>query len=121
MIEDKEGNVLYRQNNTIKLHLKSEPHPRKIGKIDEENKQLIIERDSTKHLFEKINGYGFNYELLSSATKFEYIKLIITDKKTSYLIPLNIILTKGQFMNFKQQGFEIQIFLSLTIIEQFIL
>lgn len=120
-MEDKDGNLLYRQGNAIKLHLKSEPHPRKIGNINEAEKFLHIVRDSTIHLFHKINGYGFNYTVLNSAKLFTHIKLEIKDKKRIYLIPLVEILSQGKFMNFKNEGFELQIFLSLTIIEQFTL
>lgn len=119
MITDNAGNMLYRQGNAIKLKLSSEPHPRKIGRIEEDKKILIIQRDSTKHLFDKINGYGFNYQLLCTATKFNKVLLEIIDKKERYLIPIDTILLDGQFLNFKQQGFEIQIFIPLTIINDF--
>lgn len=121
MIKDKVGNTLYRQGDIIKLHLASEPHPRKLGKIDEVNKKLIVERNSTKHIFHKLNAYGFNYDLLNTATKFTHVELKITDLKKKYFVPIEEIITKGQFLNFKGQGFEVQIFLSLTIIEQYIL
>ena len=117
-MKDNNGNILYRQGNAIKLQLQNEPHPRKLGVINEELSLLEIHRDSSKHLFQKNNSYGFNEALLSSATKFNKIQLIIDDVNI-YLIPIKVIKEQGNYLNFKQQGFEIQIFLTLTIIEKY--
>jgi hypothetical protein len=118
MMTDNHGNKLYRLNDQIKLHLVSEKSARVIAKIDEENKLLEVRRLSKKHLFIKGNAYGFNDSLLRTATKFDKVKLII-DNKEEYLIPLEIIKEKGKYLFFNQQGFELQIFISLNDLENY--
>ena len=111
MIQDEHGNKLYRRKDNIFLQLESEAFPRKLGTIDEENQIIVMFRDSSKHLHRKSNSYGFNFQLLKTATVFKTIRLIVDG--IHYLIPLELIRKKGQFLFFKQQGFEKQIFLSL--------
>lgn len=120
-MQDNNGNVLFRQGDVIKLQLSSEPHPRKIGKIIESRKVLQVNRDSSIHLFIKNNSYGFNEALLRSATIFDKVEILekSNGENNRYIVPLNIIFEKGSYLNFKQQGFEIQIFLKLDIIKQY--
>lgn len=119
-MQDTTGNIIYRLNNTLFIQLKNEKVPRKIGVINVEEKTLIIKRIENIHLFLKNNSYGFNYTVLSTATTFDKVKLIekTTAETNEYVIPLEEILKKGDFLNFKQQGFELQIFLKKEIIEQ---
>jgi hypothetical protein len=111
MIQDEYGNKLYRRKDTIFLHLTSEQNPRKLGIIDEENQVIVITRESSKHLHRLSNSYGFNLQLLKTATVFNSIRLIVDN--IHYLIPIKLIKEKGKFLFFKQQGFELQVFLSL--------
>ena len=115
---DVKGNQLFRNGDDILLRLVSENHNRKIGKIIEDKKLLEVHRDSKKHFFFKGSAYGFNDALLRSATKFDKIGLII-DNKDRYLIPISVIREQGTYLQFSQQGFEIQIFLKMSIIENY--
>lgn len=117
-MQDNEGNRLYRVRDNIYLHLNSEPHPRLIGLIDEANNCLHVRRDSSKHLFIKGNAYGFNETILRTATKFDKVKLCI-DKTNNYMIPVSVILEQGEYLNFKSQGFELQLFLKVPTIETY--
>jgi hypothetical protein len=55
---------------------------------------------------------------LDNAKLFDDVLLI--DDSGAYLIPRKYILEEGKFMNFKNNGgFELQIFLSLDLIEDF--
>lgn len=114
-IEDKFGNLIYRNGDNIFLELKEEKRSRKLGTIKDEN--IIIRRNPEKHLFLKNNSYGFNHNLLSRLNKVKNVELKSDGKR--YVIPIDYILKYGEFMNFKNQGFELQIFLKLDLINQF--
>ncbi len=120
-MKDTSGNILYIQEGIIRLQLVNEPHPRKIGKLIESTSILQVNRDYNNHLFRQTNSYGFNETIIRTATKFDKVELIEKrgDDTNKYLIPLQVIKEKGTYLNFKQQGFEIQIFLKLDIIQQY--
>jgi hypothetical protein len=120
MLKDKEGNTLFKKENCLFILLANEKFPRKIGILDEKEKTLIVNRKENIHLFHKNNSYGFNYQILNTATKFNKVKLIerTKDGTNIYNIPLDVILKEGTFLNFKKEGFELQIFLKKEIIEK---
>jgi hypothetical protein len=121
-MHDNNGNLLFKQGNVIKLQLASEPHPRKIGILNEALNILQVIREPNKHLFRKNNSYGFNETILRTATKFTHIELLEkngTILLAKYLIPIKIILEQGTYLNFKGQGFEVQIFLRIETIKQY--
>ena len=118
MIKDLAGNTLFRQGFNIKLMLASEPYARTLGTIHEESRTLIVRRDSKKHFFYKSSSYGFNDTLLRTASKFDTIQLVV-DGNLVYNIPRMVILERGQYLQFSQQGFEIQVFLKQSIIDQY--
>jgi hypothetical protein len=120
-IDDERGNLLRVANNgkriVVSLKLASEERYRKLGFINLKQKVMNITRNSKIHLMRAIGGYGFNYRLLDEAKKFENIRL--KDENSEWLIPRGYVLEKGSFLHFLAQGFEKQIFISLTDIEQF--
>jgi len=115
IIEDKAGNEIYRKQDDIYLALKEENRTRKVGTIVGD--KIIMKRDSKKHYFRKGDSYGFNHNLLIRLNKVTKVELHIDKKK--HLIPIDYILEKGEFLLFKQQGFELQIFLKTDLIETF--
>lgn len=117
MIKDKSGNMLYRSGNVILLDLLSEDRRRRLGTIVDD--YIHMKRDPKKHLLRVANAYGFCYELLATAKKSKFIKLYLTGISTSYWIPIKDILEKGDFLFFKKQGFERQIFLTVEQIEKY--
>lgn len=121
MIDDERGNMLRVGNNgkriSVSLKLNSEDKYRKLGFINLKQKVMHITRNSKIHLMRVIGGYGFNFRLLNEAKKFENVRL--KDENAEWLIPRSFILEKGQFLHFLAQGFERQIFISLSDIEQF--
>lgn len=114
--QDIHKNLLYIDNGNVYLKLVKEEKERKLGTIDYGSRTLITTRKPS-HLFKKSNSYGFNHSLLSTATQFDQILLKV--KGGHYVIPVKTILDKGQFLNFLQQGFERQIFLSLGEMEKY--
>lgn len=114
-IKDQFNNLIYRKNNGIYLQLVNDIRTRKLGTIKDD--RILMRRNESRHLFRKTNSYGFNYVLLDSLNKVKTVDLRIDGKK--YLIPIDYILKNGEFLNFKQQGFELQIFLKVELINNF--
>lgn len=116
-IPDKDGNeILINNGRSILLRLRGERKARRIGEINSK-KQLVVHRKRIIHLHYKSQSYGFNHYIIDNAKKFN--KVLLIDERGSYLIPNKVILEKGEFLYFKQVGFELQIFLSLEIINQY--
>ena len=115
IIPDKFGNSIIVENNIISLKLKSESRKREIGVINPQERYFAVNRIREKHLFRKNNSYGFNHYILQNAKKFDKIKL--SDDFGTWLIPIKLILEKGSFLHFNKNGFELQIFLPLDVIQ----
>lgn len=102
----------------LSLQLEAEgSRKRKIGVITKSTKTLVITRRRADHLFIKGNAYGFNEHILQNAKLFNVIRL--SDEFHNWKIPVEFILKEGKHLNFKQQGFELQLFVSLEQIAQF--
>ena len=116
-VKDKNGNKLITtvKGNVI-LKLVKEKRQRKLGVINRAKRIFTIKRKRAKHLHRKTNSYGFNHHLISRAKTFDTI--LLKDEYGEYTFPVSKILAHGKtFMHFLQQGFELQIFLPLEIIE----
>jgi hypothetical protein len=120
MILDEKGNELIAKTNgnVISLYLKLvEKTERLLGIIDKKEKTFQIRRNREKHIFKRNKSYGFNHYVLKNAKTFD--KIYLLDDVTSWIIPVKFILENGSFMQFQQQGFELQIFIPLEKIAQF--
>lgn len=118
-IADNFGNfIIVTSNDVIKLSLVKDVvrEPRKIGVLDRKDRMLYVERNREKHLFKKGNAYGFNEKVIRDAKAFDHVML--HDEYGDYKIPREEILKKGEHLFFKEQGFELQIFLSLREIKK---
>lgn len=107
-------------DKTIVLHLQLEAEgsrKRKIGVVTRSTKTLGIKRSRAKHLLVKGNAYGFNQHILNEAKTFDTIRL--SDEFSNWKIPVSYILTEGKHLIFKQQGFELQLFLTLAQLEKY--
>jgi hypothetical protein len=123
MVDD-DGNTMLiaRKDNIIKLSLKlkEETRRRMIGFINTNTKVMYMARKRGKHLFRKMNAYGFCYRILADGKTFDKVRL--KDETGEWLIPVNFLLDKenAKFLHFRGSGgFELQVFLSLDILEQF--
>jgi hypothetical protein len=120
---DEHGNMLklyfYPKTNMsrVTLMLKAEKRERELGVIDHKTKRLECRRDATKHLFLKFNAYGLNYSLVNDPM---VDKVFLYDEKRRWILPKNVIIEKGKFLNFKNNGgFELQIFVPLDEINDY--
>ena len=91
-------------------------HIIKLGYLS--GKTLIMERSSAKHFFHRIKGYGFNALCLQKVCidKGRNICLDI-DGKVRYWLDPKVLLDLGDFLHFKNEGYERQVFISLEDIE----
>ncbi len=105
------------KTKTVFLLLKGEGRKRKIGVITLSTRAMTIERKREEHLFRKNSSYGFNEYVLRKALDFDDIML--SDEHSHWRIPRTFILENGMYLNFSQNGFELQQFVSLEQIEQF--
>jgi hypothetical protein len=115
--------VFYDENKTkvganIHLKLAAEKKQRLIGHYYFADKTLCLKRDSDKHFFRKTKSYGFNWDIINE----DFLgveKIHLTINSTVYIFPKRVVELQGRFMNFKQEGFELQKFLALEIIQQY--
>lgn len=127
--EDAQGNELYMrvyydekdvaQNAILYLKLKGEKTPRQLGNLIFLTRTFFCKRSSSKHYHYKTKGYGFNWTILQDPYLcIEKIHLVV-DETEHYQFDKSVIKDYGIFLNFKQQGFELQRFLPMEIIKNY--
>ena len=118
--DDNENAVISTEDErtiTIQLKLRSEKRRRLIGVVTKSTCVFNVVRKRDKHLHLASMSYGFNYKIIEMAKRFHTI--VLTDEDGRYKIPRSFILENPNFIYFKQQGFELQTFVSLAQLEQF--
>jgi len=117
---DEQNTLLIKSNDKliiVKLLLKN-MKPRMIGTVTKSTRTIEMKRKRAKHLHYMSNSYGFNDYILREQTTFDWVRLS-DDLGNNWKIPVSYILEKGTYLEFKQQGFELQRFVSLENLEQF--
>ena len=124
---DNQGNklflrVFYNENKehvsaNVHLKLQSGGKTRLLGKYDFHNKVFYCTRKMSKHYHYAAKGFGFNWRILDDPYLAITRVHIVIDDETHYEIPKSLIAQYGKFLNFKQQGFELQKFISLDLIK----
>lgn len=127
--EDNAGNTLYLRiwsdenkfdvGGSIFLKLRSESKKRNLGNLIIKDRSFHIIRDSGKHYHYVSKSYGFNWNIINDVDLGIKSIHLIVDRKDKYVIPKSILETYGKFLNFKQQGFELQKFLPFDMIKNF--
>lgn len=127
--EDNAGNRVYmriffdekdrRQSANIHLKLQKETNPRMLGTFDFQTRTFYCKRSIAKHLHRKSKSFGFNWTILNDAFLSVENVYIIVDDSEHYQFPITLIKDYGQFLNFKQQGFELQKFMSFDLIKRY--
>ena len=122
LLQDNWGNVLLleksKNRTSIYLRLETERHRRLVGHICHKYLVLHVERDHEKHLLKKANAYGLNLTLLAKAKTFNYVCIHEDNSNEIYLFDKQWAIDNGQFLFFKEQGFEKQIFLNRDLLQQ---
>jgi hypothetical protein len=119
MLQDKAGNQIFRTEDIIYLNLISENRYRKLGVISEDGTVITMRRNPDKHLLRVASAYGFCYEFLKTARAVKVVRLMLIGTKDFYHITVKDLLKYGDFLFFKKQGFEKQIFLTLEQLERY--
>lgn len=101
----------------LKLCLKGSA-PRFIGTITKSTRTIEMRRKMAIHLFRKGNAYGFNQYILNESKSFDWIRLR-DDAGNDWKIPKKFILENGRHLNFEEQGYELQLFVPLEMLEPF--
>lgn len=101
----------------IQLRLASENFGRDVGRVDLRTRTLELVRNRESHLMRKNNSYGFNEYMIKEAKTFDDIEL--RDEKGIYRFPKSLVLEKGTYLHFKEQGFEKQLFVDVDILANF--
>jgi len=126
-IDAEYNQIIYSVNETpsgwshqIFLKLKQKPK-RLLADIHKYNGKmyLVITRERMKHLFRQNESYGFNNTMLKSCLCVNIDTIILRDDYGVYMFPISVIFDKGEFMYFKQDGFERQVFLKLDEINKY--
>ncbi len=126
--EDNAGNQLFMrvfidENNTqrsanIHLKLSNEERKRFIGNYGFDNQTMYLSRTSAKHYHYATKSYGFNYRLINDP-QLDIKWIVVKIDDTIYRFPKSLIEDYGSFLQFKQQGFELQKFLKFNIIKNY--
>ena len=116
-LDDQENAIISTEKDkTIALDLKlvSEKRRRRIGVLTKSTGTFNVVRIRAKHLHNKLNAYGFNHKILEMSKRIKNV--VLTDDITRYKIPKEFIMNNTNFLFFKQQGFELQTFLTLDLV-----
>lgn len=125
-INDEQGNCIIiervlRKEHLINMYIRlsTEKHRRKVGLINKKTYTMHVERSREIHLLNKMNAYGFNYHILNEAQTFDYVAIHEKETGKIYMPERKYMVKEGQFLFFKQQGFEKQIFLTLEWLKHY--
>ena len=88
-----------------------------IGQINKKSRVLKLIRNREKHLMRVNNSYGINYFLIENGKLFNWIE--ITDDYASWTISKEYLIENSITMNFKKQGFEVQKFISIEMLDSY--
>lgn len=126
--EDKSGNQLFlrvffdendkEQSANIHLKLKEEGRYRFIGNYYFYNKTIYLKRNSEKHYHFSTNSYGFNYTLINDP-QLDIKWIVVKIDDVVYRFPKKLLDDFGSYLQFKQQGFELQRFLKFSLIKNY--
>lgn len=112
---DKQGDKFFTHEKKgylyIELRLASETHKRDVGRVRLKDRVLELVRQRDKHLMRKNNSYGFNEYMVRNGRTFDTIEL--SDEKGTYSFPKELVMEKGSYLHFKQEGYEKQLFVPL--------
>lgn len=117
-IFDRYGNKIVIRDWKINIYLKlRDGEKREIWII--KNWKLIVRRDREKHLFQKINWYWYNSDLLHYLRdEWNWDMVVITKQKKSkyyYISTVNNILNEWTYQTHIKDWYEVQIIMPLDL------
>lgn len=112
--KDTLNNIWFKDNETIYLKLDKEDFNRTLGKVKGDT--FFVKRVREKHLFRKNNSYGFNGSIIEQLG-VDFIELY--EDSGIFKFPVDVLRQFGDYLHFKDEGFERQMFLPLSIIDKY--
>lgn len=89
--------IMHHSDKTIVLYIQLQAgrgRKRKIGVVTKSTETIIIKRNREKHLFRKMDAYGFNQYILENTKSFKTVWL--KDDFSDWKIPVSFILQIGR-------------------------
>lgn len=110
-ISDAQGNKLHLVNGSLYLLINGET--KKIGTIStdkETGKKVLVKKCNTNHIFRKNDSWGINLNSLNFLGNDDIVRITYSQESETYELTKKQLLEKGDFLWFKEIGFEKQIF-----------
>jgi hypothetical protein len=109
---DRLGNELWCEHGQVKLRLNGSHRVRFLGTVEG---GVFHTYRKESHRFRAMDGIGFNWQLMKHG-KFSIVEVQLADGRT-LRSTRERILTEGSPLQFKTEGFELQLFVPLTVFE----
>lgn len=122
--KDEHGNALILRGENARmvdvlLKVKAKKIAMRIGVLDRLNNDFYCDRSTTAHLHVMSDSFGFNYKLLTNPVlNIQHVNVRV-DKQDYYRIPVSDIVRLGKFQQYSKQGFELQKFITRSMLEQY--
>ncbi len=117
---DQKGNKLIlkpsKPNTKVLLQLKGN-RPKLIAEYNFNGKYITFKKNSQKHYHYKMQGYGFNADVLESL-EIEWVNIFID--KVQYTLPFPELKKLGQYRNFSKSGYELQLFVKSSDMSKYL-
>lgn len=121
--DDNGNSLIYKQykvggaiRRTLSIKLKGQT--REIAEVKKDKGKFYISvKRKESHIMKVNHSYGFCYNMLKECMEKNMIMIELIAYNGTFLFPIDLILNFGEFLHFKGQGFEKQIFLRLKEIE----
>lgn len=111
---DSKNNIWFKDEESIYLKLADESKNRLLGKVKGDT--FFVKRVREKHLFKKNESYGFSINIIEQLN-VDYIELY--EDSGVFKFPVDVLRQFGDYLHFKDEGFERQLFLPLLIIDKY--
>lgn len=112
--KDSLNNSWFKDGESIYLKLANETKNRLLGKV--KGNTFFVKRIREKHLFKKNESYGFSINIIDQLN-VDYIELY--EDSGVFKFSVDVLKQFGDYLHFKDEGFERQLFLPLSIINQY--
>jgi len=86
-----------------------------IGNVSHVTHTLILKRKVATHRYRKLDAYGMNAELVRNSRVFGFDRVLMhLDNGREFIFPVEYALEKGEYLNFKRVGYELQLFMRMS-------
>lgn len=112
--KDSLSNTWFKVEETVYLKLAREEKNRTIGKV--KGNTFFVKRVRERHLFRQNSSYGFNINIIE---QLGVVNIELYEDSGVFKFPVDVLRQFGDYLHFKDEGFERQLFLPLSIIDKY--